>query len=425
MKLRPKIGLDSVARCAANQARILTPLLLVFLLASFAHAQANARQTPAGSSSRGDRLNAIAAIPFGDLNDEAQRRIKSVVNFPSFYRKLPATQIDADPEHVRFLIRQPEVVVSIWQLMGVTQVKAQRTGPFMVETSDGAGTSCKMELIYGNNNLHVYYGAGNYAGNLLKRNLQGRFVAVVRTASQPTQNGSYDLVGQLDVFLRVDNVTAAFVTRTLQPIVGSTADYNFFETMKFVERLNRTARNNGPGMKSMNARLDVTASTKETYDQVIDQVFERSRRAVSVRQGSMNVQRQSPNIARRSTKKVPNNRVTSKLSQSMPTNPTVPSSSARSVFDVKSATQNPAKGNQASKGPSADWPKYSVLVGGPRKSLIQSRVASQTSAPVRSAPENKNGTVIQERFFSPGKPSTSVKFSDGTLRQGSENITRR
>ena len=110
--------------------------------------------------------------------------------------------------------------------MGVTQMSTERTGPFSVKTNDGAGTISDLELIYGNDRLHVFYGNGSYTGPLLKQKLTGRCVIVLQTQSKETATG-YELTNVLDIYLRVDNATASLITRTIQPLVGTTADHNF------------------------------------------------------------------------------------------------------------------------------------------------------------------------------------------------------
>ncbi|MEL7496021.1 MAG: hypothetical protein AAFN77_00320 [Planctomycetota bacterium] len=285
-------------------------ILVLAVLTSNSHAQlrpsnqTNDIEATSGSSSRNVRLNAVSNIPFAELNDDAQRRIRQVVTNPSFYRRLPVATIDADPDHFRFLIRKPEVVVSIWQLMGVTQMTTKRIGPYTVDTDDGAGTLSQLELMYGNNDLHVFYGSGSYQGPVLKRKMTGRCVILVRTQSSPKQGGGFDLTNQLDVFLKVDNATAAFVTRTLQPVVGSTADHNFVESLKFIERLNQTTRNNGPGVKGMASRLSLDEKTRLAYEDVIDRVFARAYTQTtgqSLQGGTVQARFATPDAARQTT----------------------------------------------------------------------------------------------------------------------------
>ena len=265
--------------CPGRLAVALWIIILQFALVMGAGPRCLAKEQLApGSSSRKHRTEAIEAIPFDKLNDAAVVRIRDVVTHPSFYRRLPVESIDADPDYFRYLIRKPEVVVSIWQLMGVTQMTTQRLGPYMVKTDDGAGTISNLELVYGDSNLHLFYGTGSYEGPVFRRKLTGRCVIVVRTEAQPDPTGGFALTNQLDVFLRVDNATAALVTKTIQPIVGNTADHNFTESLKFIERLNTTTRNNGPGVKAMGDRLALDDQTQQSFHQIVDTVFERAYR---------------------------------------------------------------------------------------------------------------------------------------------------
>ena len=243
------------------------------------HCQSVVAQTkaekPTGSSHRSHRVAGIKAIPFEKINGAAQKRIKDVVTRPSFYRRLPVQTIDADPEYFRLLVRRPELIVSIWQLMGVTQMSTERTGPFSVKTNDGAGTISDLELIYGNDNLHVFYGNGSYTGPLLKQKLTGRCVIVLQTQATETANG-FKLTNVLDIYLRVDNATASLITRTIQPLVGSTADHNFTESLKFVQRLNESTRANGPGVKGMGRKLEIDNQVRIDFETVVDQVYKRA-----------------------------------------------------------------------------------------------------------------------------------------------------
>ena len=230
---------------------------------------------PTGSSHRSYRAAGIRAIPFNQISAQARKLIKDVVDHTSFYRRLPVETIDADPEYFRLLVRKPELIVSIWQLMGVTQMSTERTGPFSVETNDGAGTISDLELIYGNDRLHVFYGNGSYTGPLLKQKLSGRCVIVLQTQSKETATG-YELTNVLDIYLRVDNATASLITRTIQPLVGTTADHNFSESLKFVQRLNQSTRVNGPGVKGMGRKLQINTQVRQEFEKVVDKVYARA-----------------------------------------------------------------------------------------------------------------------------------------------------
>ena len=126
-------------------------------------------QLSPGTTSKKTRKQAIAAIPYNQLKPETRAKVSAVVDKPSIYRRLPVTSIDVDPDMFLFLVRYPEVIVNIWQIMGVTRMTVDRDGPFSLKSNDGAGAVSDVDLIYGTNNKNIYYAEGTYEGPLLKR----------------------------------------------------------------------------------------------------------------------------------------------------------------------------------------------------------------------------------------------------------------
>lgn len=234
-----------------------------------------AQQATSGTSSRSAKQRAIDSLPYQHLTERAKRNLSQVLDRPSFYRQLPATSIEADPEYLQFLIRHPEVIVNIWQLMGVTKMSSERTGPFSLKTNDGAGTLSDLELMFGSQDLHIFYGRGTYEGSVIRRPLSGNCVLILRTSYQPGPSGTPIATNELDVFLKVDNATANLVARTLQPLIGPTADHNFVESLKFVQRLNDTTERNGPGVQKMAERFDVTPKVRADFIRVVGNVYDR------------------------------------------------------------------------------------------------------------------------------------------------------
>lgn len=246
-----------------------------------------AQQASSGTSSRAAKQRTIDSLPYQQLTEQAKQNLNRVLKSPSFYRRLPATSIEADPEYLQFLIRHPEVIVNIWQLMGVTRMSCERTGPFSMKTNDGAGTISDLELMFGSQNLHIYYGRGTYEGPVLRRPLTGNCVLILKTDYQLGPTGTPVATNTLDVFLKVDNATANLVAKTLQPLIGPTADHNFVESLKFVQRLNETTQQNGPGVQKMAQRFDVTTKVRDDFIQVAGNVFDRSSHASLSRRASV------------------------------------------------------------------------------------------------------------------------------------------
>jgi hypothetical protein len=269
----------------------------VFLPASSTHAQVFSQSAPTtGSSHRDLKMDAISAIPMDRLTPEAQQKISKVVENPSLYRQLPSSSIETDPDMFILLARYPEIVVEIWKLMGVSQMQCQRTGPFTIRSDDGAGTASELELVYGTESIHVFYGTGTYSGNLIRRSIDADCVLVLRTAFGRAPNGGTTANSTLDVFMKIDNAVVGLAAKTVLPLVGKTADHNFVETLRFVERLNNTTENNGPGVQGMAYKLEgLTPDVRQQFVETAGLVYERAvQRATSMTQPS---QQYAPSVS--------------------------------------------------------------------------------------------------------------------------------
>ena len=225
------------------------------------------------SSDRAARADAIRSIPFEQLTTDVQARITDIVHRPTIFRRMPIKVIDCDPELYRFLVRYPEVVVNIWQLMNITNVSLKRTGRYKLDAADGAGTVSTMELVYGTKDTHVIYCDGAYEGPLFRRPVKGRCVLLLKSGYVQTEEARTHVVNRLDVFLQLDHAGAEVLTKTLHPLVGRSADVNFLESTDFLQRISKTAERNGPGMQRLAFRLDnVDHAVRQRFAQLMGTV---------------------------------------------------------------------------------------------------------------------------------------------------------
>jgi hypothetical protein len=246
------------------------------LLACLAWPAACQAQTVDISGNPQARAEALRAIPFDELNEASRAKLRPILERPSLYRRMPTQEVDCDPDLHVFLIRYPEVIVNIWQLMEVTRVQVKRTGPYTFDASDGSGTVCQVELIYGRPDLHVFYGTGYYEGPLFRTRMEGDCVILLHSA-YVQRNGRTQVANSLDVFLRMDRAGADILLKTLHPLMGKTADFNFVESARFLGQVSKAAENNGPGMERLAARLEnVEPPLRELFARHADIVYQRA-----------------------------------------------------------------------------------------------------------------------------------------------------
>ena len=230
-----------------------------------------------GTSTREARDAAVQRIPFQQLTPEAGARLRSVVSNASYFRSMPTETVDCDPEMFTFLVRHPEVIVNIWEVMGVTKVSLQRTGAYQLQGSDGAGTTSKMDLVFGNEKMHVYFANGTYQGSLWARELNGKCIVVLHNRPGPLTSGKKGIVASMDVFMKLDNLGADLIVKTLGPLMGKTADYNFAECSSFFSQISQTAERNPYGIQQLAKRLtNIEPNIRDQFVATATSVAERT-----------------------------------------------------------------------------------------------------------------------------------------------------
>jgi len=246
-------------------------------LHTLAAAVAFAETTAPASSAPEFRSDAVSALPFDQLSEEAQAKIGAVVTRPTIYRRLPTETIACDGQMYLTLVRNPDIIVNIWQLMDVTDVTMDRNGPYSFTSDDKAGTLSQVEMLYGSAQTHIYYATTHYEGPMFARPVNARVVLLLRSDYVRGADGVPRITSVMDAFIKIDHLTANLVARTMAPVVGKTADHNFVESFRFLARVSQTAEENGPGMQQLAMKLQrVDPAIRQQFADVAGAVAQRA-----------------------------------------------------------------------------------------------------------------------------------------------------
>jgi hypothetical protein len=229
------------------------------------------------STSRSAREEAQREIPLASLQEPLRSKVQQIVTRPTIYRRMPIEVVPCDPDLYVFLVRYPEIVVNMWQLMGVTKVTVHRKGAYAYDAQDGAGTVSQVELVYGTREKHLFLAEGYYDGPLLPRRVTGRCAVMLTSAYSLDQEKQDYVSNRLDVFIQVDNVGAEIVAKTLHPLMGKTVDSNFSETVRFLSQVSHVAESNGPGVQRLVTRLtNVEPGVRDRFSQIATTLNQRA-----------------------------------------------------------------------------------------------------------------------------------------------------
>lgn len=223
------------------------------------------------------RQEAIQSIPLEKLEPAARQKVLGVIQDTSFFRRMPVAVIRCDPDLYLFVVRHPDVIVGIWQLMGISQIELEQIGPMRFRYADADGTRAVIEYLYSTHDLQVIFSEASYEGPLFNRPVRSRAVIILKSGYVLETNGHYYVTSRLDAFVSVDQAAWEALTKTFHPLVGRIADANFSQTVQFVALLHETASQNPDGMQRLAARLqNVHPQVREEFSAVLTQVAERS-----------------------------------------------------------------------------------------------------------------------------------------------------
>ncbi|MCI0492700.1 MAG: hypothetical protein L0Z07_07170 [Planctomycetes bacterium] len=256
---------------------------LAMLAASLAHAATSTDAT----SNRVAREEAVRAIPWQEMVPLDRRNAHFVVKNAAIYRRLPTRVIDCDPDMFVFLAQHPEVIIDVWHVMGVSQVKLDRMPDGAFRGTDGAGTTGTVRYLYSNwgegtQNLAVVFAEGAYEGQPFVQPIQAQTLVLLRYDTVQETNGRHYITVRVDSFVHIEQIGIELVAKTVQPWITKTADRNLIETLSFVSNFSRTAEKNPQGMRRLATRL--TAVDEPTRDLLVQLCFRTAERHARLEQ---------------------------------------------------------------------------------------------------------------------------------------------
>ncbi len=207
------------------------------------------------TSSRAAREDALQAIPVEKLSPEDRQHVVSTLEAAGIFRRLPIQVTECDPDMYLFLVRHPEVMVNIWEVMKISNVALERTGEDTFRASDGAGTLCSVKYCYSDHEMQVIYAEGRYEGPMFIRPVRARCVLALKSGYIRETNGRYYVTSRMDMFIDIEHAGVELLAKTLQPLVNRAADYNFVETAAFMGQISRTSEINPLGVGRLSRKL--------------------------------------------------------------------------------------------------------------------------------------------------------------------------
>lgn len=265
-------------RCALGTRIHLLGLATIAVAALVFSSRADAASPNQATSSRAARDEAIRSLPFDKLPADVRANVQSTIAATTLYRRLPVQVAPCDPDMYLFLVRHPEVVVNIWEIMQVSNVAIRRTGPDTFRATDNMGTACDIRMCYSDHETQVIYAEGAYSGPMFKQPIRARCVLLLKSGYLQETDGRFHVTSRMDTFIQIEHAGLEVLAKTLQMLVHRSADYNFVETAAFLSNVSQTAEANPAGMQRLAAKLtNVQPEVRGRFAEISLEVGEKAR----------------------------------------------------------------------------------------------------------------------------------------------------
>lgn len=240
----------------------LMPAFVFVLIAVTAAASAAAKAPEVDavgppSSSKRARLEAVQALDLESLPPQTAAEVRRCVEGTSIYRRLPEQEFACHAAILDFALEHPEGIVDIWRVLEISLLELDAAGPEQWRLADGYGTVGSLRVVdrrrHADGGTLLLIGRGAYTGMLTAKPLTGCCVVLLRYCRAPSGTDRVRL--RADAFLNVDGFGLELVTRTLKPLIVSTAAWNMHEVCLFMAGLSQAAQRNPEGIATLAGRL--------------------------------------------------------------------------------------------------------------------------------------------------------------------------
>ena len=226
--------------------------------------RAGMRVLEEGKSSTAAQKAAVSAFPLKSLSAENRGRAEQVLNRCTQYRKLPRVQYTIDEPLYRYLLQHPDVAVSTWRAMGISQFQMWQTGPQEYEASAADGSEGIADILYRDQNEIVFICEGSYHNLLLPTPLEAAALIWFRTEFKPHTDGTHIVTQAADVFVHFPSAGVAGVAKILTPVTSSLMDRNLYEVSLYASMMSRAVRDEPEWIVDMSAGLDGVLPQRRT-----------------------------------------------------------------------------------------------------------------------------------------------------------------
>lgn len=190
-----------------------------------------------GTSSDKVKKSALAELPLNKLGPQQLGRVQGLLSEVGYFRRLPTTVFAVEPEVYAFFMRHPDVAVSIWRVMGISEMKMWQTGPNEYEGDSGDGSTGTIDVLFRSTELNLLLCEGQYQSPIMKKPIKARSLIMLKASFHKEADGTSFVTHRADMYVTFPSQTIETAAKILSPLTGPMADRTFTEMSLFIRMM--------------------------------------------------------------------------------------------------------------------------------------------------------------------------------------------
>lgn len=210
-----------------------------------------------GTSGWGQKQKAIRALPLNGLNPQQRAKADLVLRSISQFRKLPAIQTPIEPAVFHMFLNHPDVAVSLWRVMEISDFKLWQTGAANFEADAGDGSRGSADYLYRDNQQCLIACDGIYQNPLLSKPIQARALVHLRYQFQSSKPGEPPILTQeISTFISFPSTAVKTVAKVISPVTNKIMDRNCLEITVFLKVMSDSMQTRPQWVREMASQMD-------------------------------------------------------------------------------------------------------------------------------------------------------------------------
>lgn len=232
-----------------------------------------------GSSSASARKAATPQLPLDRMSPSGRQRAEELLQNVSLFRELPLLTFDVNPAVYRFFTMYPDVAVSIWRVLRISEFQMWQTGPNEYEADAGDGTTGTIDVLYRSPDEQVILCDGMLMSPILSKTIRASALMHLRSSFAAGPDGRQHVTSRLCLYVSFPSQTIEVAAKLISPLANVIIDRNFSEVSLFVYMMSLAMERQPGWVEQLAGRLEGVLEIRKS--QLVDltaQVYVEARR---------------------------------------------------------------------------------------------------------------------------------------------------